>query len=231
MNEINNIWFLFKAGFIPEKKRHLRETAFLGLKLYGIMIVLKVICFGITYALDYYGIFEIPEHITSKKLSSYSPIIKALMIVIIAPIIEELTYRSGLIFSKQNLLIALFGISYLISKNALELDRISSLMTATILGIVLHFSLNQKKNDILSKLWTNNRRKIFYGLLLSFSLAHLANYELTKELLLFSPIIILSHLTSGFIYSYARLSSGIFLAIFIHSFNNGISFLIGIILE
>jgi hypothetical protein len=99
------------------------------------------------------------------------------------------------------------------------------------IGIVLYLSFNQKNVDLFSKFWKMNRRKIFYGLLLIFSVPHLGNYELTTELLIFSPIVILPHLVAGFIYSYARLSSGIILAICIHSFNNGILPLMALIVK
>ncbi|PQJ81285.1 CPBP family glutamic-type intramembrane protease [Polaribacter glomeratus] len=231
MNEFKNIWILAKSGFLPKEKRNLKETIFLGLKLYGIMILLKAFCFGISYFLDYYGIFEIPKNITGEKLRDYSPILKILMVAIIGPIIEEFTYRIGLLFSKRNLTTTTIGISYFILKNLLELEKLYCILIALGIGIILYLSLNQKNVDLFSKLWKVNRRKIFYGLLLIFSLPHLVNYELTIELLIFSPIVILPHLVAGFIYSYARLNSGIILAICVHSFNNGIIPLISLIIK
>jgi hypothetical protein len=231
LNEFKNIWILAKSGFLPKEKRNLKETIFLGLKLYGIMILLKAFCFGISYFLDYYGIFEIPKNITGEKLGDYSPILKILMVAIIGPIIEEFTYRIGLLFSKRNLTITTVGISYFTLMNLLELERLYSILIALGIGVVLYLSLNQKIVNLLSEFWKTNRRKIFYGLLLIFSLPHLANYELTSELLIFSPIVILPHLVAGIIYSYARLSSGIILAICIHSFNNGIIPLIAILMK
>ena len=231
MNEFKNIWILTKSGFFPKEKRNLKETIFLGLKLYGIMILLKAFCFGISYFLEYYEIFEIPKHITGEKIRTYNPILKILMIAIIGPIIEEFTYRIGLLFSKRNLTITTIGISYFILKNLSGFERLYCILIALGTGIVLYLSLNQKIVALFSKFWIMNRRKIFYGLLLIFALPHLANYELTTELLIFSPIVILPHLVAGFIYSYARLSSGIILAICIHSFNNGIIPLVLLIIK
>jgi hypothetical protein len=231
LNEFKNIWILAKSGFLPKEKRNLKETIFLGLKLYGIMILLKAFCFGISYFLDYYGIFEIPKNITGENLRDYSPILKILMVAIIGPVIEEFTYRIGLLFSKRNLTITTIGISYFILKNLLQLEKLYCILIALVIGIILYLSLNQKNVDLFSKFWKVNRRKIFYGLLLIFSLPHLINYELTTELLIFSPIVILPHLVAGFIYSYARLSSGIILAICVHSFNNGIIPLISLIIK
>ena len=231
LNEFKNIWILTKSGFLTKENRNLKETIFLGFKLYGILILLKAFCFGLSYFLDYYGIFEMPKHITGEKLRNYSPTLKILMIVIIAPIIEELTYRIGLIYSKQNLTITVIGISYFILKNTFELKRFLCMIIACALAIVLYFGLKKINDDLLSKFWKNNRRKILYGFLLIFGLPHLVNYELTTKLLIFSPIVILPHIVAGFIYSYARLSSGIILAICIHSLNNGIVPLILLITE
>jgi len=60
---------------------------------------------------------------------------------------------------------------------------------------------------------------------------HLKNYELTTELLIFSPIFILPRILGGILFSYIRLNSGILLAILFHSFNNGILKVIKIIAE
>jgi membrane protease YdiL (CAAX protease family) len=231
LNEFKNIWILTKSGFLPKEKRDLKETIFLGLKLYGIMILMKAFCFGLSYFFDSYDIFNMPIHVYGEELRSYDPLLKILIIAISAPIIEELSFRVGLIYSKRNLTITIIGISYFILKNTLGLERFICIMIACTLGLVLYFSLNQVNDDLLSKFWKKNRRKIFYGLLLIFGLPHLANYELTTELLIFSPIIVLPHIVAGIIYSYARLSSGMILAICIHSFNNGILPLISLIAE
>lgn len=231
MNEFKNIWILIKSGFLPKKKRNFKKTILLGFKLYGILILLKAFCFGLSYFLDSYGIFEMPKHITGEKIRSYGPVSKILMIAIIAPIIEEFTYRIGLLFTKRNLTITIIGISYFTLKNISELERFYCILIAVGIGVFLYLSLNQKFVELFSNFWKMNKRKIFYGLLLIFGLSHLVNYELTTEVLIFSPIVILPHLVAGFIYSYARLNSGILLAICIHSFNNGIIPLVLLITE
>lgn len=113
----------------------------------------------------------------------------------------------------------------------MELNRLYSLLIAIIIGIVLLISLNKKIVNSLSIFWKQNRKAVFYGFLLIFSFSHLTNYEITMDLLIFSPIVILKHFTAGIIYSYARFSSGIILAICIHSFNNAIFPLISLILK
>ena len=49
---------LAKFGYLPKKQSNVKETLVLGLKLYLILWLLKAICFGISYFLDYYNIFQ-----------------------------------------------------------------------------------------------------------------------------------------------------------------------------
>ena len=114
--EFKNIWVLITSGFLPKEKRDLKNSIVLGVKLFGILILLKAFCFGITYLFDYYEIFKIPKHITLEKIRNDHPITKILMTAVIGPIIEEFTYRSGLLFTKRNLAITITGIFYFTSK-------------------------------------------------------------------------------------------------------------------
>jgi len=229
LNELKNIWVLAKSGFLTKEKRNLKETVFLGLKLFGILILLKALCFGLLYFLDYYDIFNIPTHIGGEKLRSYSPIIQIIIVAIYAPIVEELTFRIGLKFSKWNFIIASIGLLLLTLRVILQLEWIYCLILSLVFGIIMTQILKDKIVVFLSQFWNNNRRKIFYTLLFLFGISHLGNYEITTELLSFSLIILLPHLSAGFIYSYARLNSGIILAICLHSFNNGLPKLIAMI--
>ena len=217
---------LAKFGYLPKKQSNVKETLVLGLKLYLILWLLKAICFGISYFLDYYNIFKIPTHVSFQLLRTYHPLFQITLIAIVAPTLEELAYRLGLIFSKRNLTVTIAGIFYFALKNFTELDRIYCLMLSLALGVIVYFSLNQSTVVKLSEFWKNNRPKVFYGLLLIFGLMHLVNFEITVELLIFSLIVILPKLVAGFIYGYARLSSGIVLAICLHSLNNGLPKLI-----
>ena len=226
MNIFKNLWHLAKSGFLPKKKRNLKETIFLGLKLYLILMLLKLICLGISSFLDYCDIFKIPSHIGGEKLREFSLIIQFTIVAIVAPIMEELAYRIGLIFSKRNLTITVIGITYYILRYTSEFGRIYCIMIAFAIGLILYLSLNQKMIELLSDFWKNNRIKVFYGLIFIFAFIHLVNYDITPELILFSFIVVLPRIVAGFIYSYARLSSGIFLAIFVHSLNNGLPILI-----
>ena len=179
MSELKNIWIITKSGFLINEKRNIKETVFLGMKLYGLLLLLKAVSFGLLFLLDYYGVFKIPQHITGENLESYKPLHKIVILVVIAPILEELTYRSGLIFSKQNLIISTIGISYSVLDLS-GLDRLFCILIAFGIGLILFFSFNQKHIKLFSKLWKINRRKIFYGLLFCFGLSHLGNYELRE---------------------------------------------------
>ena len=141
-------------------------------------------------------------------------------------------FRNGLKFSKWNFIIISIGIVFLILRIFLELEWIYCLIFPLISGlIIVNFSLKASTIKSLSDFWSNNKIVVFYSFLIMFGLIHLGNYELTSELWKYSLVLILPHIIGGFIYSYARLNSGIILAIGLHSLNNGLPQLIKLIME
>ena len=231
MNELKNIWVLAKSGFLEKDDRNVTDTIFLGLKLFFFLIILKVLWIGVVAFLHYFKIFSIPSQNIGLKFYNYSPIIQFIITVIYAPIIEEFFFRIGLKFSKRNFIILLIGIVYYTLRITTSLELIYCIIFPLVFGLIMHLTLKENNIERLSKFWVNNKRKIFYTLLLAFGFIHLGNYEITPELLIFSSVIVLPHIFAGFIYSYARLNSGIILAICLHSLNNGIPELIAMIVE
>jgi hypothetical protein len=157
MNELKNIWILTKSGFLPKEKRNLKETIYLGLKLYGILLLMKGFCFGISYFLDFYDIFKIPAHIGGDKIRSYSSFQRILIIAIIAPIIEEFAYRVGILFSKQNLTITVIGISYFTLLSLTKFEKMYCASIALSLGTILYFTLKNNIVELFSEFWKENR--------------------------------------------------------------------------
>ena len=231
MNEIRNIWTLAKSGFLHKEKRSLKATIFLGLKLYGILILMKLISVGLLYLLNLFNIFNMPSNIGGENLRTYNPIIQIIIVAVYVPIVEELAFRIGLKFSKWNFTIASIAMVLSTSRVIFQIEWTYCIIICIVFGIILYLILKDRAVNFLSEFWLNNRRKIFYILLFLFGIGHLGNYEITSELLIFSLIIILPHLSAGFIYSYARLNSGIILAICIHSLNNGLPKIIAMIAE
>lgn len=185
-------------------------------------MIFKISTFGIAYLLESFDIFKIPANLNSSKFENSSDFEILFWMAIYAPIVEELTYRLPLKFSKWNLTISIMGLSLAILRIFTEIEYFYCFIFSLGIGCLFYLFLNPKRIEILRVFWVKNKLTIFYSFLLVFSFLHIINYEITLEVLLFSPIIVLPRILGALVYSYVRLSSGIILAIFLHAFNNGI---------
>jgi len=227
--ELKNIWLLVKTGFVNKEERSGKELVFFLLKMLLILLIFKISTFGVAYFLESFNIFKIPANLNRLKFENSSDFEILFMIAVYAPIVEELTYRLPLKFSKWNLIISLMGLILAILRIFGEIEYLYCFLSSVGVGILSYFFLRPKRIEILREFWTKNKLGIFYFFLLIFSFLHLINYEITTEVLLFSPIIILPRILGALVYSYIRLSSGILLAICFHAFNNGILKIVTII--
>ncbi|WP_344930967.1 hypothetical protein [Aquimarina addita] len=229
MSELKNIWNLAKTGFADKKERSKKELVFFLIKMFLILVFFKISTFGIAYFLESLDIFEIPANLNRGRFRNSSDFEVLFLIAVYAPIVEELTFRLPLKFSKWNLIISAMGLNLAILKIFGEIEYLYCFIISAAIGITLYLFLKQNTIELFQKFWTNNKLIVFYFFLLIFSFLHLKNYELTAEVLLFSPVIILPRILGAMVYSYIRLSSGILLAICFHAFNNGIFKIITII--
>jgi len=220
--ELNNIWELAKSGFIGAQKRSYKQSIIFILRIFLILLICKIISFVPIYILDQFEIYEIPKNLNRSKFENLSDLEILLLISIYAPIVEELAFRLPLKFSKWNLIIASISLSLISLRIFLQLDYLYSLGISFTIGVLIYFIIQDKLIEFISTLWSKNKLGIFYFLLMIFSIFHLKNYEITIDLLIFSPFIILPRILSGIVYSYVRLSSGILTAIVIHALNNGV---------
>jgi len=221
LRELKNIWKLINTGTVEKEDRKPLKTLIFSGKVLLILFAFKIISIGLIFFLDWLEVFEMPINLNRDKLSSFSEIEILLLTSVYAPILEEIAFRLPLRFSKLNFSLGLLGISLIFCRVLGEFEYVYSLISSVTIGIITYFILNDKIGEGMAKFWRKYRLLILYTSLSVFSLLHLKNYKLTTELLLFSPIFILPRILGGLIFSYVRLSSGIFLAILIHSFNNG----------
>jgi membrane protease YdiL (CAAX protease family) len=194
-----------------------------------IILLFKTISISLVFLLNWLEVFEMPINLNRTRLESFSKIEILILTSVYAPILEELAFRLPLKFTKANLTIGSIGISLTFCRVLAELEYEYSLSLSMGIGIAVYLTLNERVLKNVSGFWSRNKLLIFYSLLLIFSFLHLKNYELTTELLLYSPIFILPRILGGILFSYIRLNSGILIAILFHSFNNGILGLIKII--
>jgi len=220
--ELNNIWKLAKSGFIGAQKRSWKQTLIFILKIFLILLIFKIISFGLIYILDQFEIYKIPTNLNRSRFENLSDLEILLLSSIYAPIVEELAFRLPIKFSKRNLIIASISLSLISLRIFLQLDYLYSLVISFTIGVLLYYIIQDKLIKLISTFWSKNKLVIFYSLLMIFSLYHLKKYEITTDLLIFSPIILLPRILSAIVYSYVRLSSGIITAIVIHALNNGV---------
>lgn len=229
MSELRSIWNLAITGFVDKKERSKKELLFFLPKLLLILAIFKISTFGIAYVLQTLDVFTIPANINRSKFENSSDFEILFWIAVYAPIVEELTYRLALKFSKINLTISLTGLIYSLLRIIGDVEYQYCFIISVVIGSILYYFLLPKRVTFLREFWIKNKLGIFYFFLLIFSFLHLKNYEITTEVLLFSPIIILPRILGAIVYSYIRLSSGILLAICFHAFNNGIFKIVSLI--
>jgi hypothetical protein len=229
---IYELFTLAKAGFIEKEKRNFPQKIIFILKAFAILVVLKLLSIGLSYLLDYTEIYKKPTHIGFNKISDFSFLKKVFVLAIYSPIIEELAFRIGLKFSKWNVIIMFTFSSFTFIKLYFISDWFFSILTSLILGFIVFIIFNNKIIfNSIEKFWWQNKRLVFYFSLFVFSFMHLNNYNITYELILFSPIVVSSHICAGFIFSYTRLKLGIVLAMILHSINNALPLILVFLAE
>lgn len=222
MIELKHIWLLIKTGYTKKKYFGLKSKILFITKILFVLILLKIVSIILIGLLEGLVVFNMPENIDMLKINEFTLLKRILIIIILSPVLEELAFRIGLKFSKSNFIIMLMGMTFFISRSFFKWEWLNSIMLITLVGILLYVVIKEKSISTLTNFWLNNPKLIFYSLLISFSYMHLKNYNISYELLLFSPIILLPNILGGIIYSYVRLSLGTFLSILLHCLNNGI---------
>lgn len=159
-----------------------------------VMLVLILIMGGLESA----HIINTENHAIEKLFKTMSTTAIFFLVVIIAPLVEELIFRLYLRY-ETNLLI---GTSIRFSHLFLDREKAAQ------------FDL-----DLNSK-WSRFYPKIFYFSALLFGLVHLVNYEISPTILLFSPILVAPQIVLGLIIGFLRLRYGFWTGFMMHSFHN-----------
>jgi membrane protease YdiL (CAAX protease family) len=174
--------------------------------LLAIDIPIMGVLMAIVYAIEKFGLINTDKHKMVMLLQQLPIWWIILFGVVIMPIIEELVFRLYLRF-KHNYLARL---------------------------IILLAFLTGKQNKIivetqLKNFWVNKFRAIFYFSAIIFSIVHLANFEYSINILLFSPILIAPQFIMGLFLGYLRVRYNLILGILLHALHNAIFLIIPII--
>lgn len=141
------------------------------------------------------GAYNTEKHKITDLLNE-SPRLALFSAVIIAPLIEELIFRT-----------------YLVKKYS----------PIKILSILTDFFKLKDKDlayNILSNYWKKYYKYIIYFSAFIFGFVHITNYDINTNLLLFSPLVISPQIYIGLCLAYLRVKFGLIWAIAYHSFYN-----------
>lgn len=135
---------------------------------------------------------------------------------IVTPLLEELSFRLWLKYSKINIFISLLSTVVLLLK-------VNARLHVYLFALIALFSivLMMESNKIqLSFLWKKYQKIIFSFSCFLFGVCHIFNFETNSTILLLSPIITLQQISMGVILAKVRIKNGIFYSILPHSIYN-----------
>jgi hypothetical protein len=157
-------------------------------------------------------------------------LIGVFLIVFYTPILEELTFRLGLRFSKMNVVFSFSFLFSLITKlvaSRIHLQYTNVFLSYFIFDLLLFFGffiinyciLWPYFNRFIVKLFAKSFNKIVFSMVLVFALLHLNNFDYTKfsfSHCFYLSIFLLNMVFSGFVLSFLRLRCGMTWGITLH---------------
>ncbi len=172
-------------------------------------------------------LFGAQTHLLIEYAAETPALLLFLTVAIAAPFIEELAFRLPLLFKPIYVSMSIVSLTPFVSEFFFHQVRHPWLPWAVSMAIavILFFVLSMPSiYRTLSAWWQQNIRWIVYGFVLTFGLMHISNFgQITPMALLFSPLLCLPQIISGFVLSYFRLRFGFQWALFYHFLWNGIA--------
>lgn len=151
----------------------------------------------IFYVIQLTGIVDMENHAVAKLMRSLSIWEFIVFGVLLAPLIEELIFRTFLRY-KRNYPLKL---------------------VVVVVG-ALGFSNKAKVNDAVRHAWRKYYRLIFYFTALVFAYIHIVNFEISTAILLLSPLLVLPQFMAGFFLGYLRVKFGWLWGYLLHGLHN-----------
>jgi len=92
LKTLKSLWVLAKSGYVEKEEYTLKQALNFLFRLFLILIVFKVLYLTFTYLLSSFESINIPTVSTDFKVDQYSGISQFLILTILLPIFEELTF-------------------------------------------------------------------------------------------------------------------------------------------
>lgn len=180
----------------------------------------------ILHFLEYNGFISEYKNLAGTSLFQNHDIFTAYIIIIfVAPLIEELAFRSYLKFSKINLaissaFISYFTLTYLSNSSIYVVNNNTyyKIMVSLVICFCIYYLLHKQRIFFrANNFWEKNYSLIFYASAIFFGYLHLYNYgAVNLTMLLVSPILMLQFIVAGFMFGYVRIKLGLIWSISLH---------------
>ena len=158
------------------------------------------------------------------------------VLFLFAPVSEELIWRLPLRYTEVNLIISgLLVVLFTVRRLLLKLgffgsttrwlwSAIFAVLVASVVRVLLR---TEPVKRVLSRIWGDHFRSVFYISCFGFGLLHISNFrfpEFTTETLMLAPLLVLPQIISGFIFAFARMRLGMIWCIVLHAAMNFLAF-------
>lgn len=224
--------FIRSPDYLSSPKKPISKKFLILFKFYLLSILLLWIARGIDFIFislklyDPYN-YSIVKYQSSIDSSSYSFLI--LIVLIITPIFEEITFR--LFLKKFNLVYFSISVSlligsfvYLVFKNSLWYPHVSYAyvfmpfvyLIAFFIPVLFVVYSIMKRTDKIETNWNSNFPILFYVLTILFSIYHLPTLNLNVSHYLFLPITLMPFIIYAIILGFIRIRLGIVYSVILH---------------
>ena len=167
----------------------------------------------------------LPPHKIFDYISNQKGYVIVLQMLILGPILEEITFRLFLIFTPRNLSLSIGGLSYFLISDFSKTKFYSFefvtgfkiIVSLLIAYLVFKLTSRQKRKSILKNIWIDYRLKMIYLSIMIFGLIHFNNMEeISRKHILIFPLLISPQILIAFFASYLRVICGFKYAIWFH---------------
>lgn len=200
------------------------------LKEFIVFDICVIFAFGLLNAFLFILFDEYKVIFNDRNIASNPFIKRGLIVVILAPVMEEFAFRLGLIVNKRNLAIGIGCqlIILLTILNIIELPLYYRVILMIISCSIIYLTLSKR---ILSFFLKYQNTFVYYNILV-FGLLHSFNYNYTEFWhFSFIPFLISIQLVLGIYLSYARMKHGFFTALSFHILHNSFFYLLGLLIK
>ncbi len=202
---MNNFIHFIKKPKYSESCKKINWKMFF-LLFFASVIIIPPMIFVIKMAVDIWGFSYKKPQMSCLKLLFFA--------AIYAPIVEELLFRSLLVFKKSNIIsylsiCFLLGIWFFYNGSYQSILNLTAVVVAVALALVFY---NQSKEFVVKRYPI-----VFYFSSIVFGLVHIFNYQgVTFHNFIFSILLVLPQLTLGVVLGYIRVTYGLAYSILFH---------------